>query len=693
MDKRRNVVILLGLALIMLVLLTASKYFYKTLHFGEYKSPHKEVYTCHDYFAEMLEESRTTRADYVMYMRSAFISMLGDKEVIIDERLSDEDKIQYSLDPIKCSQKDIGILNEDFEKNGIANQRYCLVDKEGHEHKVFIMTGQEWETSSCIKIFYDIQKNLIIVPTEAMDNMELLDMDMPIESFEYETVYMQMEMDETVHRIAGKAHKNQIIIHQILFILFLVSIGLIISKNIFDEIGFMSIWLIIPIAVINQIIAVFFLVVFHIKITLLSYILASYLAAIGLRVFLWRRGKHDKNTPSRKFDKRSIFSITLWTALILWFCFKPYVILSHDSIINIYIGKYAVITGGLNTMLARVASFSLLTPFLEVGNALFGIDLNYSLQPILTITSMVVIAWIWYKILGDYICSVLKATFIIWSMITLMMNPLFYIQTFWKLNNLAIGLFTGIMIGMHLLYYQTNKKIYFSLGNVFLIIIANVRLESGLFAAVYFICLYTLFLSKNKGKEVETLSFGITIISTSIFFYYFCIIGNVESVYWTPMKGLAVNILLWLVYIYFRGSFIIKKKFFVIYNNIDRVMTICILFCVLGFGLMERNVFINNLKCFVQNMGNYGAYWALALLSILLSISVFRKDEIIRFLSLYLASYFLLIPGLMIFREVPLRIGFGDSACRMLSHIIVVVGFLCLYILNLLLRREVITEV
>ena len=243
-------------------------------------------------------------------------------------------------------------------------------------------------------------------------------------------------------------------------------------------------------------------------------------------------------------------------------------------------------------------------------------------------------------------------------------------------------MFVGISVGMHLLYYIFEEEVYLKIGNLFFSIVCIARIEGGLFAIVHLVCLYILFQNKSKEKEVERLCLWTAILLTVLFFYYFYIIGHAESDFWTPQKGIAMNILVWLVYLFFKISPVFKGRVKKIYDNIDRIMLLCICFAFLMFGMINREKFIHNIFSFMCNMGNYGGYWVVVIMTALYGISWRRGNPIIRFLSLYLVSYFFLIPSLMIFRSVPLRIGFGDSACRMLSHIVIVGAYLLIYFMN-----------
>ncbi len=686
-NKKRNVFQGLFLGIIILFLFITARYFYNRLYFGEYKTAHKDVYTSYDYFVEMEKDGAISRADFIMYMYTAFIAMLGDKEVAIDNRVIESDMLGcYTLRPIEYSQDDIGILNINCEKEGFNCQKYYLLDANGEKRKLFIFTGEQWENSVLIRIFFDLEGNIIIAPKERFKGENFVDVDLQLKEFSYDTVLIQTGQDTTIQRIAGEGHKKEIVLRQIIFIFFIASVGIVAGKAFFPMAGAMSVWFVLPFGFINQIISTFFLVVLHLKISLLHYIVISYLVAIALNRYV--KGQTKQVEGFIKYDKKLLYSLLLWAGVILWFCVRPYIILSYDSVLNSYYGKYAVVAGELNTVLGGLTSYSLITPMFEVGSSLFGIELNYSIQPILTITFMAAIVWIWYRMIEG--STKLKIGIILWVIVALIVNPMFYIQTFWKLNNLSLGLFTGFMVGMHILYYMTSQKVYFDVGNLFLIIVGTSRIEGGLFVAVYLVCLYVLFQNRIKTKEIESLCLKIALVMTAVYLYYLCIIGQTDSMFWTPIKGLAMNILLWIVYLFFKVSPVLGRKLKEVPKNIDRIMLLCIFFSVIVLGVTNWEKFIHNTFAYVCNLGNYGGYWIVVVVAAVFGSLYLKNNVIVRFLAIYILSYFLMIPCLMMFREVPLRIGFGDSACRMLSHVAVVGGFLLIYIVNVSFRDDVV---
>ncbi|RKJ42871.1 hypothetical protein D7X98_18265 [bacterium 1XD8-76] len=667
---------ILLLGMITLMLFVTARYFYNTEYFGEYKAPHKGTYTNYDYFIEMAdEEGKIILADYAMYMYSAFVTMIGDRDVVFDDRVMEAD---YWIMLPQYSRDDIGILNTNFEDKASDCQRYYLIDENGQEHKVFLLTGKQWESASAIKIFYDLEKNLIVAPEESFDKEDFADIEIQLEKFSCETAIMQTKMDETIQRVSGENHKWEISIRQLAFILFIAFLGVIAGGTFLKKLEVMAVWYVLPFGFMTGIFSALLLIVSHLKISLLNYILISCVTAVLLNMYI---KKHiDFTESSFKYNKTWAINILLWAGVVLWFCFKPYIILSYDSVLNEYYGKYAVLTGDLNAVLGGVLSYSLITPLYEVGSSLFEIELNYSMQPIFVISFMAAMGWIWFKMIKNP--TRIKIVMMLWGILALIINPMFYIQMFWKLNNLSLGMFVGISVGMHLLYYMTEEKIYFIIGNIFFPVVYAARVEGGVFAIVHLVCLYMLFKNKGKEKEVESLCFRMGLILTVLYLYYFCIIGEVKSDFWTHQKGLAMNILIWFAYLLIRIGPLLKGWARKVFDNMDKAMPLFISLVIVLAGLINKEKIIHNMYVYVRNLNNYGGYWELVVMIALYSIFRCKEKPILRFFSIYVISYFLLIPGLMVFREIPLRIGFGDSACRMLSHIVLVGGSLLIYFAN-----------
>ena len=139
--------------ILLLLLFVTAGFFYNKMYFGDYKYPHKNVYTFYDYFMEMREDSIISEANFKMYMYSAFNTMLENREVSIDVRIGENDVNRRYLLPLKFSQDNIGVLNRLFDDEELNCQKYYLLDEERQEHKIFLFTGEQWENSSHIKIF------------------------------------------------------------------------------------------------------------------------------------------------------------------------------------------------------------------------------------------------------------------------------------------------------------------------------------------------------------------------------------------------------------------------------------------------------------------------------------------------------------------------------------------------------------
>ncbi|MCM1044021.1 MAG: hypothetical protein NC417_00785 [Candidatus Gastranaerophilales bacterium] len=677
--NRKSILVLMLMGIMISLLVLGARYSYRTMYYGESASI-KSAYSFYDYFIMDVQNGEEVDSHkYSLWMNSAF-AMYDGKEVVVDNRISESVMKEYCLLLIEYTQDDIGVLNRRIEDIELSGQTIYLWDADEKEHVLFMITGELWESSSLVKVFSDLDGNIIVAPDGLFTEADFVNKEVQLDVFARTKVVMQLFNDVTLRRIAGRGLVDKMIIRQILFVLFIASVGCIAGRAFLKRIGNMFIWFALPFGFINQILSTFILIVSHLPVNLLSYLAISYALAILINQLLKRCA--DDVQIHMEHDIKLLFSLLTWGGVVLWFCINPYVLLSADSVYNAYLGKVGAVTGDLNAILGDITSHALITPIFEVGSSLFGVGLNYSLQPILTIMFLVAIGWVWFSIMDGSTSA--KIWIVLGTVIVVILNPMFYMQTFWKLNNLALGLFAAFMVGMHILYYNKREKLYFETGNLFLIVVGIARVESGLFLAIYLVCLFALFQNDDREREIEKLCFRMGLIFTAIYLYYLCVIGQVESPFWTPVKGLMVMASVWLVYILCIGSRILGKKMKPIFDNIDRIMFLCIGLSVLLLGILNKEKFIDNAKTFISNLLYYGGYWYVMLAVAILGVVLLKKDPIMRFLLLYMGSYFMFIPGLMIFRENLLRVGFGDSGCRMLSHIAVVGGFLLIYVVSAL---------
>ncbi|MBQ7832906.1 MAG: hypothetical protein IJ336_04930 [Lachnospiraceae bacterium] len=661
---------------IIVALVLLSLFFYDFLYYGDYKYPHYGEYTCYDYY--ICTDAKMTKENYIMYMRSAFVNMLDDKVLILDSSIDEQTQLALGISPINYVVDQMGRLAVDVE----SSHSYSLYENDVLIREIILFTGEEWEKSSEIEMFYDLKGNIIVAPANYWREEDFCDISNQ-ENVVYSAVKAHISRDETIERVSNHGNTFSIISKNFLYVCFIFVIGSIAGMSFIKLLDNVGIWLMFPLGTINQIIVALFLSILHIPINLYTYIFVSFLLAIIIGFIIKKVAKFSAVEESgillSSFQSKSIVinaALFMITAVLFSCCAFP--ILSYDSVLNIYIGRYAGVTETINPILGIVSSYSLITPLIEIGGALFGIDLNYAFQPVLTMCLLVVISWCCNSILKlKKIGNKLIYTLVV---IAVLFNPMFFIQMFWKLNNLAIGLLIGVIVGFHILYNETNKKIFWIVANVLLAIVTISRVESGIFTAVYIFSLYPLY--KNREKELIKLSFGMALLLSIIFFYYIMVIGGVDSDFWTPLKGILVVSTGWFTW---GGVLIIskcKQKMLWLKHNIDRIMLGGIVVILLTLLAMEPLKFITNLLVFGCNMANYGGYGLLLLVLIVYSIRFWRSDSVLRFLAIYILSYVFSILIVLMFREYPIRLGFGDSACRMLTHIVFVGGYLCLLCLN-----------
>lgn len=647
----------------------------------------QEYDTVYEYYEQkyISSDEKMAFTDFRALSLSVFYDFLKDKEVIVDDSIVNDEIVYYLVSGLN-NDYDIGKIKEIKEESVLTLKtespkqifRFYTGETELLEDKeLFLFTGEEWNASKNIYMFA-CDDTIYAVPDELLQEESIIwensERKKPTEDdIITECTYASMvgEADATILKYSQVEETcYSISIRNLIFGVYILSIGLIALFPLFRKMNSaLIIFLSYPLGAILHVVSVILVGSFDIQINLLSIIITAVLISILYNLILLRIShKMEKQNIKRR---ELLLGIVYSTVLIVYFSFNVNIWMSYDSFMSIYLAKYIVYNGEYKSILGTLSSFSLGTPILNTGAILFGIDLSYAFQPIMTFMGMGAIIILLAKILLERYDYQKKA--IVWiSVIALLLlasTPMFNQSKEWMHNNMTIGIWFGISAAFLVLYYIRQEKILLAIAFPYLLAAALIRIEGPLFATVLLVCLKNLL--QNK-RVIKGLSCGILICSLLQFILYYQAIGFVDSKFWTPSKSIAMLSILTAYVIYLLVEERLPACFTKLNDNIDFVMLVAIGLAAIAFSILNYNLALSNIMVLAQlffGMGYYGGFVFCVIITIIVNLRInIRENRLMRFYHTFLVGFILVLYDLVFFRK-PLHNNSGDSSCRMLLHI------------------------
>lgn len=629
--------------------------------------------TC-DFFLPM--ESK--ELDIPVGYRGCFLStvinrLIESKEIIMQNGLENDVRILEAVLGRRYESSPFAGIDKQGIDNYIEHYKPQKVKFSGQESDsvLYIVTGTVWnEEAEKIYIVLDQESNIWMIPGRLL-NKEYK----TAEKYKYEyecpsdiqTITYEYHYDPTMRLLMPEKNiLNENNIRNFIYFLFIWFIGFIGLMPIWNRLsGAIVCFLSIPMGAMIEIIAVFISGgILGIHINAVSFIVSiMVLLAVIWGAYLIRGGKLCIN---RKMSFASCVAVGGILCLMIFFSIYHRVFLSYDSIMNIVIANRVVGLGDFKVNFSHLSSYSLFMPIINIGASLFGIRIFYLFIPILCLSSLGIIWLLLWKMLFD-INIVYKTGMLICVFGAVVTVPMFYLNTFWLLNNLSVGMYYAV--ALILLFYgsKINKDVISYLSIPFFLIANTVRVEAPLFGAI------VLLLLADYMSDRLIKSYAITLAVATVFIFAAHImvgIDTAQTAFWSISKGIAVLLAVFVAVLY---VFVLRKwKIWIKLNkwiSMGNLLEIILLIGIAFLGTMKTDFLIQNINGLSTSLfssGIYGMIWAIYLFS--LSYQECKNKEIFLIRKI-INTHFLTTFALMMCRITPAHTNYTDSACRMMLHV------------------------
>lgn len=367
----------------------------------------------------------------------------------------------------------------------------------------------------------------------------------------------------------------------------------------------------------------------------------------------------------------SVFSFML---LLTVFVKLNFAVTTYDSYYYVNFGKaIAYYKGFIPDMAYPIRSFGLFMPLLH-SLAMFGrYDFSYAIHPLLSLNFLI----IFYVCLYEEIIKVgnNKVNSAIIALLgTLVIGGSYFwiFQSVLMLNNLITSIFLSLAVIFAWRALTKGNQIWFKFSFYFMLVFLFSRVENPLCGLLFFAAMFMLNIPYDLVRNYFTLYSVAAILWYSKVFTITGIGGQGDFL--TINKAIAILVLyaLLLLFLFKQSSLAMKLKPYI------GMLLILMLLIISGvLTIIKMNHAYLNLKVMIENMFMYGSWgytWVIVLMMVILTVVMNEFPESKYFLTCII-GYFLVMFILFMFRPQPVRLGFGDSANRMLIHILPVLVF------------------
>lgn len=640
------------------------------------------------------EGTQISKTHYGLFADFMKIDMFEEKEVILSyqalSNLGINEYFDISEDKFNQTVKNILPISEEdeIELEQLYNPQIIEIKSlETNDilSKIYLVTGSVWINCERIYMLSSEGKNTWLIPSplvkreylkEGNDFYEVIGNDVKF------TANLNFHKDGYIESLKNDDGSVSGEIKNFLFVCYFLVLGLAMLWRVKAVLG-MKLYVVLsfPFGVSLFIVSSILGGLFQVPLNLVS----ISILCIGMLIVALALGRRFiKETESVKKEPLvgNLLIIACLLFIMTWFSYHRYTFLSYDSVCNILLGHQIANSGKIVNILSSLTSYSLFSPFVQMGAKFFNIQYAYSFQPIFNYIGVLSIIVMQQRILNNisvqkkYINNIISIIVVI-SYITI---PVFRLNSIWILNNLPIGIFLGMAAQLIILHFQEEKKLYLYLSLIPFWMFSNLRIEGMLFAVLFLVSVRNMIKHKKDNKIYAGV---IAISSLFIYILYYIYMGtNEDSIFWNPLKGGAMQLVIIGYYMYIilsDCSFWRKRRFSVIINtNLEYIMICFIIIATSVMAIVKSDLAINNIKILLESSfgrGYWGYIWVILFVILGLSIKANETEgSVIKFLETGIISFFLLLFLLMLFNKVYLHAGYGDSAHRMMLHVLPFAG-------------------
>ena len=399
-----------------------------------------------------------------------------------------------------------------------------------------------------------------------------------------------------------------------------------------------------------------------------------YVAALCLAVLV---AAYFTQKP-KKPDKAEMFFyikvLGLYVSFALFFAAFCIFRFSYDSYMYINTGQKIAKLGYISKDLVSIVSgFPLFTPMLFAPSVFFGFDFSQGVYVLLNVQFTLFIGFAVFDELKEKVAFKKAVVYGVLAFIALASSNIYFELMYWPMSNLLTAMTMFMLLYFAWLAQRENEGINMLFSAFFGICFVLIRSENML---LYICYMFIISLSDVKKKNIALHLAGVAAALALWYFRFFAVAGLdfTEGAFLTVERAAGVLgvLVLFIVYVLFfsKSKFVTKRK-----KTIERLFFAAMVLAIAAVAVLKPDYFIENMKATLYNVFYDGA-WAGAIL-------LFASMYFIKLLSQKGFDYFdrqalvfiLFFIIIFLLREMPLRVGFGDSGNRYFAHILPVLAY------------------
>lgn len=358
------------------------------------------------------------------------------------------------------------------------------------------------------------------------------------------------------------------------------------------------------------------------------------------------------------------FGISLLLSIIL--PLHNFVTVSYDSFTYFLYGKYIYEIGALSlSAIGWIASLGCTLPLIYTFGNFFGTDFLHGIHFLMLFTFVCFIVWICVtEITGNWIRKLLCSIGVILSLSSC------YFFVFLGMAALTNSISSYLLVLFTICLYKlevTKQPCWYYLAFIFNLAFAFTRTETLVFSGVFLYLLATQYSNQLHNAILVTLHSSMVILWLQRIFW---LQPSLQSDFITTERIFLICAFYVAFTIYsFLSVKIIKLQ---VLQKRYLLLIGCSLVLITSFLIFGKAFIANGITLFI-NMLQLDGYWGITWLAVLLLYLIMwgktgyaGRRSIISVVFVYFSMLF----SIFCFREAPLRLGWGDSANRMLIPII-----------------------
>lgn len=399
-----------------------------------------------------------------------------------------------------------------------------------------------------------------------------------------------------------------------------------------------------------------------------------YTIGIGM-VFLMGIWVYRQREKYRELDWTCLFHFSLASlCVITLFVYARICSVSMDTYSKTAMGYRLAKFGSLREVLSGAAPFGMLEPIVTSVGFLFGCDFIYAFYPLTGISGLgIMFAGIYYLYQKNGKSDESMLAFCM-GILLLLSNYDFLLSIFCGLAHGPTSVYTLIVVVFITLKRQLDLPDFSCAVIMASAIITLARVEGAV---------YTLFiLAASLGLQDERLKMKKIIVSEALIVavwnvYQWIYVGRSGGeIFWTPEKGMILvggSIAVVLAAVAFDKqwaviNFIKRRYLFLLMAGIVGGAVISSVLLKAEMASINFPVYLSHFSNSAENDTNSSALWIFLLLMCPVLLSM--RNQIAAYSVTLVGGYLVLIYFICLFRgELPLRLGYSDSARRTIVHI------------------------